>query len=52
MFLSHARLNKRQVYNNGTMWIAWKLLYQQGGYAYIAFGNSSESQKKFVITFD
>ena len=52
MFLSHAKLNKRQTYNNGTMWIAWKLLYQQGGYAYIAFGNSSESQKKFFITFD
>ena len=52
MFLNHAKFNKRQTYNNGLMWIAWKLLYQQGGYAYIAFGNSAESNKKFVITFD
>jgi hypothetical protein len=52
MFLSHAKHNKRQSYNNDLMWIAWKLLFQQGGFAYIAFGNSKESNKKFVITFD
>jgi hypothetical protein len=34
------------------MWISWKLLFQQGGYAYIAIGNDKESNKKFVITFD
>lgn len=52
MFMNHARLNKRQTYNNELMWIAWKLLYQQGGYAYLAFGNHPDSNKKFVITFD
>ena len=34
------------------MWISWKLLFQQGGYAYIAMGNSSQSTKKFIINFD
>lgn len=34
------------------MWIAWKLLYQEGGYAYIAFGNAKTSKQKFVVTFD
>ncbi len=52
MFLNHARFNKRQTYNNDLMWIAWKLLYQQGGYAYLAFGNHEDSNKKFVISFD
>jgi hypothetical protein len=32
------------------MWSSWKLI-AQGGYAYIAFGNSSESKSKFVISF-
>jgi hypothetical protein len=32
------------------MWSSWKLI-GQGGYAYIAFGNSSESKSKFVIAF-
>lgn len=40
MFLTHAKKNKRQTYNNDTMWIAWKLLFQQGGFAYVAFGNN------------
>lgn len=40
MFLNHAKKNKRQTYNNDMMWISWKLLFQQGGYAYIAFGNN------------
>ena len=30
------------------MWSAWKLILQ-GGYAYVAFGNSAASKKKFVI---
>lgn len=34
------------------MWISWKLVFQQGGYAYIAFGNEAQSDKKFVITID
>lgn len=52
MFLNHARLHKRQTYNNEEMWISWKLLFQQGGYAYIALGNSPSSKKKFIVTFD
>ena len=33
------------------MWISWKLLLQQGGYAYVAMGVDSQSNKKFVIDF-
>jgi hypothetical protein len=40
MFLDHGRWHKRQLYNNDLMWSSWKLV-TQGGYAYIAFGNSS-----------
>lgn len=50
MFINHAKLNKRQTHNDDKMWISWKLLFQQGGFAYIAFGNSSDSDKKFVVT--
>ena len=34
------------------MWISWKLFYEKGGFAYIAFGVDSTSNKKFVINFD
>ena len=51
-FLDHARQHKRQSYNNDLMWISWKLLYQQGGYAYVALGNDHQSNKKFVINFN
>ena len=50
MFLVHARSNKKQTYNADLMWSAWKLILQ-GGYAYIAFGNSASSKRKFVIKF-
>lgn len=33
------------------MWISWKLLLQQGGYAYIGMGVDRNSNKKFVIDF-
>ena len=33
------------------MWISWKLLLQQGGYAYVAMGVDENSNKKFVIDF-
>ncbi len=39
-FLKHGRTYKRQQYNNDSMWSSWKLI-SQGGYAYIAFGNSA-----------
>ena len=52
MFFNHARFNIRQTYNNDIMWIAWKLLHQQSGYAYLAFENHEDSNKKFVISFD
>jgi len=51
VFLNHARNNKRQFYNNDLMWSSWKLV-AQGGYAYLAFGNSKESKFKFVVKMD
>jgi hypothetical protein len=50
-FLNYARLNKRKNYNNNLMWISWKLLFKEGGFAFIAFGNSYDSNKKFKINF-
>jgi hypothetical protein len=52
VFLSHGRQNKRQKFQNNTMWLSWKLLFKEGGYAYIAFGNEKGSKQKFVITFN
>lgn len=34
------------------MWLSSKLLFQQGGYAYIAFGNEAGSNKKFIIDLE
>lgn len=34
------------------MWISWKLLFEKGGYAYLAFGVDPRSEKKFIITVD
>lgn len=34
------------------MWVSYKLLFDKGGFAYIAFGNEVTSDKKFVIKFD
>ena len=39
VFLNYGRSNKRQFYNNNKMWISWKLLFKECGFAYIAFGN-------------
>jgi hypothetical protein len=49
-FLAHGRRYKRQLYNNDLMWSSWKLM-AQGGYAYIALGNSISSKNKFVVAF-
>ena len=49
VFLKHARNHKKNKYNNGFMWLASKLFFHQGGYAYVAFGNEAGSNKKFVI---
>lgn len=42
-YLDHARKNKMHFYNNEMMWSSWKKLIKEGGYAYMAFGNSSKS---------
>ena len=41
-FMNYGREHKRQLYNNDLMWMSWKLV-NQGGFGYLAFGNSKES---------
>lgn len=50
-FLDQGEHNKKNTQNDGKMWLSWKLLYQQGGYAYLAVGNAKDSDSAFVITF-
>ena len=33
VFLEFGRNHKRKEYNEGKMWISWKLLYEKGGFA-------------------
>jgi hypothetical protein len=51
VFLNHGKLNKRKYYNNDKMWISWKLLFKEAGFAYIAYGNQKDSDKKFSVKF-
>lgn len=48
-FLQHARHNKKKEYDDGKMWISWKLFYEKGGFAYIAFGVEPNANKKFKV---
>ncbi len=50
VFLEHARSNPDKTRPNELMWISKKLLYYEGGFAYIAFGNDIKSKKKFRIS--
>jgi hypothetical protein len=50
-FRNHAAGNKRKKYENDTMWISWKMMFREGGYAYIAFGVEREAVHKFQISF-
>jgi hypothetical protein len=34
------------------MWVSYKLLFEKGGFAYVAFGNEIMSNKKFIVEFD
>lgn len=34
------------------MWISFKLLFEKGGFAYLAFGVDPKSDKKFMVTID
>lgn len=51
-FLDQGEHSKKSIQNDGKMWLSWKLLYQQGGYAYLALGNAKDSDSAFVITFN
>lgn len=52
VFMTYARNNKRKEYEDGKMWISWKLFFEKGGYAYLAFGVQPGHNRKFVIHFD
>jgi len=39
-------------YNNNKMWISWKLCFQQGGFAYLAFSNQKDNDHAFVVNFN
>lgn len=34
------------------MWVSWKLFFEKGGYAFLAFGVEAGLNRKFVITLD
>jgi hypothetical protein len=44
-------MNKRQFYNSDRMWISWKLMFKEGGFAFIVFGNQKGNNKKFHVKF-
>ena len=50
--MAYARNHKRKEYHDGKMWISWKLFFEKGGYAYIAFGVEAGHNRKFVIKLD
>ncbi len=52
VFLEYARENKKKEYDDGNMWLSWKLFYEKGGYAFIAFGVDVACNKKFKIEFN
>ena len=52
IFMAYARNNKRKEYSDGKMWISWKLFFEKGGYAYLAFGVEPGHNRKFVIGFE
>lgn len=37
VFLNYARKEKRKPSDDNKMWISWKLLYEKGGFAFVAF---------------
>jgi hypothetical protein len=50
-FLNHAFHNKKNEFSEGKIWISWQLLFQKGGFAYLAAGNNRDSQQTVVINF-
>lgn len=50
--LGHALKHKRSEYSDGKIWMSWQLFFQKGGFAYLAGGNSPNSQQTVVITFN
>jgi glutaredoxin 2 len=39
-FKEYAKHNKTKTFNDNLMWVAWKVLYTEGGFAYVALGNN------------
>ena len=52
VFLQYGKEHKKKEYEDGKMWLSWKLFYEKGGYAFIAFGVDSSCNKKFKVEID
>ena len=52
IFMTYARNHKRKEYSEGKMWISWKLFFEKGGYAYLAFAVEAGHNRQFVIKLD
>lgn len=51
-FLAYAMEHKRKKYEDNTLWISYKLMFKEGGYAFIAFGSEADSKHKWEVTFN
>lgn len=49
VFLSHAFMNPEKNYIDDEDWVCCKLLYNEGGYAYVAAHVKGPSKKKIMI---
>jgi hypothetical protein len=45
--LAYAKEHKRKKYEAETLWISYKLMFKEGGYAFIAFGAEADSKHKW-----
>jgi hypothetical protein len=51
-FLAFGKEHKRKKYENDTLWISYKLMFKEGGYAFIAFGAEANSKHKWEVAFN
>lgn len=50
-FLHHAIANKTMDIPGGKAWISHQMLFQKGGYAYIAIGNNADNPYSITLPF-
>lgn len=52
MFMEYSRNAPDKQRVNNYMWLYRKLIYNEGGFGFLAFSNDAASKKKFVVSFD